>query len=98
MKNFRIFLILLFIFSCFLTFSCQRISSSDSTGELQTVELTNVTGIPVDYGSLKAVTVPHDRSRWANLWFEDKNSNIRMVRVGIPDNRVHEKVTLIPRY
>ena len=77
--------------------SCERVTTS-TPGELQTVKLSNLKGVPLAYGSLISVTAPSGQSRWAHLWFADKDQTIRMVRVGFADNRVHEKATVIPRY
>ena len=92
------YLFLAFIFLSSLTLSCQRVSTTSAPGELQTVDLSNLKGVPLEYGSLISVTAPAGQPRWAHLWFADKNQTIRMVRIGFADNRVHEKVTVIPRY
>ena len=90
-----LFLAIIFVIS--FTLSCQRVTTS-TPGELETIELSNLKGVPLEYGSLISVTAPSGRSRWAHLWFADKDQIIRMVRIGFADNRVHEKVTVIPRY
>ena len=91
-----LFLTIILLFS--FTLSCQRVSTTSAPGELQTVDLSNLKGVPSEYGSLISVTAPSGQSRWAHLWFADKEQTIRMVRIGFADNRVHEKVTVIPRY
>ena len=90
-----LFLAIIFVIS--LTLSCQRVTPS-TPGELETVKLSNLKGVPLEYGTLISVTAPAGQSRWAHLWFADKDQTIRMVRIGFADNRVHEKVTVIPRY
>ena len=80
-----------------LILSCQRIDVPQIEGELTTIELTNLKGIPLEYGKLVSVTSPSSHPDWAHLWFEDDKRTIRMVRIGFADDRLHEKVTVIPR-
>lgn len=92
-----ILLLLLIILTIPLIFSCQRVDTASIKGELTTIKLTDLKSIPLDYGKLIAVTSPSNYPEWAHLWFEDENKTIRMIRVGFADDRLHEKVTVIPR-
>jgi hypothetical protein len=78
--------------------ACERTSQPvPGAGELLKVELAELKSIPGDYGDLTAVTTHAAYEGWAQLWFEDEEKTIRMVRVQFHDNRVHEDVLVIPR-
>ena len=77
--------------------SCQRVSSPPTVGELQELKLSNLKGIPLEYGSLISVTTHELWPGWAQLWFEDDDRTIRMVRIGFDNNKVHEQVLVIPK-
>ena len=62
---------LFFLISIFLIFSCERIPTSDK-GELTSLNLSNLKGVPSEYGSLISVTVPRVQSGWPHLWFHDE--------------------------
>jgi len=67
-------------------------------GELVTLKLTNLKMIPIEFGKLTAVTASiQDEAAWAQLWFVDDSSTIRMVRVQFHNNTMHENVLVIPR-
>ena len=96
MKKLSIFLLLTFI-SISIAFSCQRIST-DEKGELKSVQLSNLKGVPLEYGELISVTTHAAYPGMAQLWFEDDDRIIRMVRIGFDDNKVREQVIVLPRY
>ena len=78
--------------------SCERTGEPvPGAGELLKVELSDMNGIPGDYGELVDVTTHAAYDGWAQLWFEDEEKTIRMVRIQFHDNRVHENVLVIPR-
>ncbi|MCK5033036.1 MAG: hypothetical protein KAS18_05360 [Calditrichia bacterium] len=66
-------------------------------GKLEKLQLTDLTGIPLEYGKLINVTTHAAYEGWSQLWFEDENNIIRMVRVQFHMNRIHERVLVIPR-
>ena len=78
--------------------SCERVGQPVAkVGELVKVELTDMNSIPGDYGELVGVTTHAAYKGWAQLWFEDEDRTIRMVRIEFNNNRVHEDVLVIPR-
>ena len=97
MKKLMNFLLIIIILTTPIIISCQRIDNDKIKGELTTIKLTDLKAIPLDYGKLIAVTSPSNYPDWVHLWFEDENRTIRMIRVGFADDRLHEKVTVIPR-
>ena len=67
-------------------------------GELVNLKLTNFKGIPKGFGPLTAVTASiQDTIAWAQLWFVDDSSTIRMVRIEFHNNLIDENVLVIPR-
>ena len=96
MKKLMIYLLLILIFVPF-SFSCER-ATTMKEGELSSIELSNLKGIPLEYGTLISVTTHAAYPGWAQLWFEDGNKTIRMVRIGFDSKRVNEKIINIPRY
>jgi len=94
-KYFYVFLIL---FSFALLMSCEsRVKELPESGKLEKLQLTDLTGIPLEYGKLINVTTHASYEGWSQLWFEDENNIIRMVRVQFHMNRIHERVLVIPR-
>ncbi len=53
--------------------------------------------IPAEYGELEAVTSLADYPGWFQLWFEDEAGTIRIVRVQIIENLIHNQVKTIER-
>ena len=94
MKRLFILFVLIFI-SIPISFSCQRVSDIE-TGELKTVNIPNLKGIPMAYGSLISVTSgPSGNSQ---LWFQDDNGTVRRVAIRLINNMLYQTVTVIPRY
>ncbi|NIR51521.1 MAG: hypothetical protein GWN55_11860 [Phycisphaerae bacterium] len=85
-----------------LTVSCERIPQPEKappiTGKLQSIKMADTKGIPIEYGNLVAITTKGEERGSAELWFEDANRTIRVVRVILSQNRVGETVFVIPRY
>ena len=95
MKKYFFVLILLLSISII---SCEsRIKELPDTGKLEKIQLTDLSGIPLSYGKLINVTTHAAYEGWSQLWFEDENNIIRMVRVQFHTNRIHEMVLVIPR-
>ena len=86
--------IFLLLFS-FIIISCE--SRIPAQGKLEKIQLTDLTGIPLEYGKLINVTTHASYEGWSQLWFEDENNIIRMVRVQFHNNRIHEMVLVITR-
>jgi hypothetical protein len=87
--------ILIIIISISIGFSCQRISPI-TEGELKRINVPDLRGIPIEFGSLIAVTTVAAPG-WAQLWFEDDDKTIRIVRIKYTENRIAEDVIIIPR-
>ena len=66
-------------------------------GQLSMEKISDLTSIPAEYGKLVEITSQDSYTGWAQLWFEDEENTIRIVRVSFAENRVHEDVTVIPR-
>ena len=89
---------LLIFMMVFILCSCQRIEQRYAVkGELKSVLLENVNGIPVEYGTLISVTTHAQYPGWSQLWFVDENNTIRMVRVQSLESLINESVLVIPR-
>ena len=93
---FRLFLIGLFVVLVF--FSCTKIEQQTAPkGELEYTSLSDLNSIPLEYGILKNVTTHSMYGGWSQLWFEDEQQTIRMVRVNFHTNRIHKDVLVIGR-
>jgi hypothetical protein len=64
---------------------------------LEKIAMENLDKVPLEYGKLISVTTHAQYEGWAQLWFVDDSSTIRMVRVQFHFNRLHENVLVIPR-
>ena len=53
--------------------------------------------IPAEYGELEAVTTVAEYPGWFQLWFEDESGTIRVVRVQLFENLMHNQVKTIER-
>jgi len=93
-------LILCLLLMISVTFSCEPVGTptEGGKGELTKMDLQNVSGIPSQFGTLAAVTTDAHYPNWAQLWFVDNENTIRMVRIQFLDNKMHEKVLVIPRH
>jgi len=86
-----------------VTMSCERLpeqkkAAPPTKGDLQTIKISDLKGIPLEYGTLVAITTQGIGAGRAELWFEDANRTIRIVRVALAYNRLGETVSVIPRY
>ena len=97
MKIFIPLLVLFFLL--ILTQTCERrIPGQSQLGKLERIEISDVTGIPQEYGILISVTPVIDYPGFVQLWFQDSLGTIRMVRVGFTENKVYNEALVIPRY
>ena len=88
----------LLLFSLAILISCEkRIKELPEPGKLEKIQLTDLSGIPLEYGKLINVTTHASYEGWSQLWFEDDSSVIRMVRVDFHFHRIHNTVLVIPR-
>ena len=86
-----------------VTMSCERLPEQKKVapptkGDLQTIKISDLKGIPLEYGTLVAITTRGTDTGKAELWFEDVNRTIRVVRVVLAYNSLGETVNVIPRY
>jgi len=92
----RLFIIGLFIM--LITVSCTRIEKQSAPqGELKDIVLSELDSIPLEYGKLKSITTHSMYDGWAQLWFEDEQQTIRMVRVNFHSKRIMKDVIVISR-
>ncbi len=94
-----LFMFFMIVLTVFLLIACSRVQKEPvyTKGELRTVKLKELDGIPREYGSLVGVTANPVYHRWAQLWFQDDNGTVRVVTVGFFDQTMLEDVTVIPR-
>ena len=91
----KVFILILSILIIIVAgFFCQR--TTPIKGELEEIQLTDLTGIPLEYGSLISVTTQIDYPGLAQLWFEDENKTIRVVRIEFGFNKVKRRLQLFP--
>jgi len=92
-------LFLLCLISGMICLSCESLENNSQiqSGSLIEDKMKNLSEIPKEYGELKAVTTHAAYEGWSQLWFIDEKKTIRMVRVQFHENRLHEKVLVIPR-
>lgn len=96
--NFNKFIYVPILILILLFISCQKVvQESVAPGQLEKAKMENLAEIPLDYGNLISVTTHAQYEGWAQLWFVDQQSTIRMVRVQFHTNRIHEHVLVIPR-
>lgn len=94
----RVIVYALIVSSLIFISSCQpRFPTTPTLGMLEKVELTDLKGIPAEYGELVAVTAHAEYEGWSQLWFVDDNLTIRMVRIQFHVNRINKNVLVIPR-
>lgn len=87
--------------SLFVFQSCTRIIPEGANvhvpGKVKTIQLSNVEGIPMEFGSLISVIPDSREPKLSVLWFEDQEGTIRSVRVAIHNNRIRPTVLVFPR-
>lgn len=74
--------------------SCEKIPSNVPGQTLATVNFLDA--VPVEYGTLVAVTSHPDSDAWFALWFEKPDKTITTVWVNVAQGRVGKAAT-IPR-
>lgn len=89
---FSIVIAVLFLFSC-TKIEPQR----PEEGSFAIEKLPAANSIPSNWGKLISVSNEPDFPNWVQLWFEDKDGNVRMVAYTIGTNRLEGTVVLIPR-
>jgi hypothetical protein len=82
------------IISIFFALSCERTTPVTGVDEDSFTDLQN---IPIEYGDLVAVTSMAEYPNWVQLWFQDGDGVIRMVRIQFISNVMHKDVKIIAR-
>jgi len=72
--------------------SCERTST-----EFNMSVLSDLKSIPMEYGTLISVTTMTEYPNWVQMWFQDSQGVIRMVRVQVLANLMHTDVKVITR-
>ena len=87
----KLLIVFMIILACSLL-SCQRVYP---TGDIK--DFAELKSIPAEYGTLVSVTAFPGNPNWVQMWFQDKDSNIRIVRVQFDSNQMFKDVRLITR-
>ncbi len=95
----RIGIFLIIVILIFLSLSCAKIDqpAAPSEGNLVFKALPSPDSIPLEYGNLISVSSAAGFPHWVQLWFQDENGILRMVRYSIYENRLAKNFHLIPR-
>ena len=95
----KLLLLIVFItLTILLIISCRRVYLvTPPPGKLTKIQLKELNGIPLEYGTLISVTTHAQYEGWAQLWFVDSLQTIRMARVQFHANQIHDSVLVIPR-
>ena len=79
----------------FMTGCKKVVTETPAPGKLEKITQEMLDHIPMNYGKLVTVTAHGQYEGWAQLWFVDDSSTIRMVRVQFHTNRLHENVLVV---
>ena len=93
----RIGIFLIVVILILLTLSCAKVGSVPEEGDLVTEALPSIDSIPSKYGNLVSVSNVTKYPDWVQLWFQDENGNLSMVRYSVRASRFEKEVKLIPR-
>ena len=94
----RIGIFLILVILIFLSLSCAKIEPvAPGEGGLVFKALPSPDSIPLEYGNLVSVSSVAGYPHWVQLWFQDENGIIRMVRYTIQGNHFAKNFHLIPR-
>jgi len=94
----RVSIITFLVLLIFFISTCERIPGENaSTTKLENIKITNLKGIPSEYGPLFAVTANGAHPGWAQLWFLDNQGTIRMVRLDFHHYNLAANAIAIPR-
>jgi len=85
-------LIVAIIFLAAVGLSCER-----TTTEFNMAVISDLKSIPLEYGALISVTTMPEYPGWAQMWFQDSQGVIRIVRVQVVANLIHNDVKVITR-
>ncbi len=95
----RIGISLILVILIFLSLSCTKIEqpAARGRGDLVFKALPSPDSIPLEYGNLVSVSSVAGYQYWVQLWFQDENGILRMVRYRIKGNNFAKNFHLIPR-
>ena len=82
-----------------LSSSCAKLPEWADKGEgnIAIESLPDADSIPAEWGDLISVTVSPNIENVFQLWFQDKDGNVRMIPYSIRKNRFWQEFVLIPR-
>jgi hypothetical protein len=94
----RVRVIFVVVILVLLHVSCARLAEEQppKEGEIVMEELPHADSIPLKWGKLISVSSAADIN-WVQLWFQDEESNIRMVLYNIRNNTLSKKARLFSR-
>jgi hypothetical protein len=93
-------LMLLCLFAlAFAAASCAKLPGPPplTRGPLQVEQARYADAIPLDYGTLIAVTTDAESPYMAGLWFEKPDKTIVYVKVNVSLGKIHNEVLVLPR-
>lgn len=95
----RMSLFLLGFFIIMATLSCEKLPKSalQDSGRVKMEAVPMGNTLPVDIGSLIAVSNVNAYEDWIQLWFQDKEGNISMVSYSIPANKFYNEYRVLHR-
>lgn len=92
----RVFLVAVFLVLC--CWSCAKLPSPAlEEDDTPSIKLSTVKSIPLEWGNLISVSNCDKYKKWVQLWFQDKDGNIRMVPYDVSINRFSTTFKLISR-
>lgn len=73
------------------------LSCEPTTPAMDMSVVSGLENIPADYGALVSVTTLPEYPNWVQMWFQDDQGIIRVVRVQFIANLIHKDVKVIGR-
>lgn len=95
----RMGLFLLALFAIMATLSCEKLPKSalEDSGRVIMEAVPMGDALPIDIGSLIAVSNVNAYEDWVQLWFQDKEGNISMISYSIPANKFYNEYRVLHR-
>ena len=83
----------------FAVASCEKLPAPPTLerGPLPVEQARYLDAIPLEYGSLLAVTTDAEAPYMAGLWFEKPDKSIVFVKVNVSLGKIHNEVLVLPR-
>ena len=95
----RPLMLLCLVALAFAAASCEKLPAPAplERGPLQMEPTRYADAIPLDYGTLLAVTTDAEAPYMAGLWFEKPDKTLVYVKVNVSLGRIHNEVLVLPR-